>query len=268
MPTKHVHLDDDRVIHLVHTGATTLPHLPPAMRHGTAIVFVHGEGGSAQLWSRQIAHFGAAHSPVAIDLPGHGRSTGLDGPESVEAAAEILAALLVAIGSPPAVLVGHGLGGHIALATAAQRRDLVRGVVTIGTAARAEIAPSLIEQLEQVVRGRLGQQFDTPFFCAQPDMGVMRELWGELVKTDPRVRLSDLLAYRASSLEGTLARVSAPVLVLHGSDDRLCARAGAEALVAALPHARISIVEGAGHVAHLERAEAVNRAIEEFVAAL
>jgi pimeloyl-ACP methyl ester carboxylesterase len=73
MPTKYVHLDDDRAINVVHAGATTLPHLPPAMRRGAALVFLHGEGGSAQLWAKQLAHFGGAHSPVAIDLPGHGR---------------------------------------------------------------------------------------------------------------------------------------------------------------------------------------------------
>jgi pimeloyl-ACP methyl ester carboxylesterase len=56
------------------------------------------------------------------------------------------------------------------------------------------------------------------------------------------------------------------VLVVNGADDRLRARSIETA--AALGNARIAVVEGAGHVAHLERPDDVNRAIEEFVAAL
>ncbi|HZR82129.1 MAG TPA: alpha/beta hydrolase [Candidatus Binatia bacterium] len=267
MPTKHLHLDEDTAIHVVHAGVSTLPHLPPPLGSGVALVFLHGEGGSAALWSRQIAHFARAHSPVAIDLPGHGRSTGLDAPASVADAAATVAAVLTALQAPPAVLVGHGLGGQVALATALRQPDRVRAVVTIGTAASPAIAPALVEQLEKIVQGRLGQQFDTPFFGSSPDMAVMREFWGEMVKTDPRVRLGDVRAYRASDLRGALRSLAKPVLVVHGADDRMCERTKAEELAAAIPRARLVVVAGGGHVVHLEQAEAVNRAIEEFVAA-
>jgi pimeloyl-ACP methyl ester carboxylesterase len=268
MPTKHLHLDDDTAIHVVHAGTTTLPHLPPSLRQGAALVFLHGEGGSAPLWSKQVAHFAAAHSPVAIDLPGHGRSSGLDGPASVDGAAKVVAAVLGALQAPPAILIGHGLGGQVALATALAHPERVRAVIAIGTAACGDVAPELVAQLESVVKGRMGQQFDTPFFGPQADMAVMRELWGEIVKTDPKVRLTDLLAYRASDLRGALRSVARPVLVLQGDADRLCARERAEELAAAIPGARLVFVEGAGHVPHLERPDAVNRAIEEFVAGL
>jgi 3-oxoadipate enol-lactonase len=268
MPTKYVKLDDDRAIHVVHAGPTTVPGLPPPMGRGAVLVLLHGEGGSAQLWARQIGPLGVEHSPIAIDLPGHGRSTGLDGPATLAEAAAVVTAVLTAIGAPPAVLIGHGMGGQIALVAALERPDLVRAVVTIGAAARPDVADRLVEQLEQVVQGRLGQQFDTPFFGEQADVAVMRELWGEIVKTDPRVRLADLLAYRASDLRDALPRVAVPVLVLQGGADRLCARERADELAAAIPGARCAVVEGAGHVAHLERPEAVSQAITDFVAGL
>ena len=267
MPSKYVRFDDFAV-NVEHTGATTLPDRPPALSRGAFLVFVHGEGGSAPLWSRQLAELGAEHSPVAIDLPGHGRSAGLDGPESVGAGAEVLLRVRDAWNAPPAVIVGHGLGGQVALALAARRPERVRAVVTIGTAVRSPLAPELVEQLRQVVRGRIGQQFDTPFFSGTPDFAVMRGFWGEMVKTDPRVRLQDVVAYANSDLGGMLGDVRRPVLVVQGAEDRMCPPACAEELAAAIPGARVQSIAGAGHVAHLEKPGEVNAAIAAFAAGL
>jgi 3-oxoadipate enol-lactonase len=267
MPTKYLHLDDRTAIHYAHAGATTLPGTPPRLDRGATLVFLHGEGGSAALWRRAVVDFGADHSPLAIDLPGHGRSSGLEGPATVEAAAALLARVLEGLAAPPAILVGHGFGGHIALATAVLHPTRVRAVATIGTAAVPAVPDAAVAQLRDVVRGRIGQQFDTPFFGPTPDMGVMREFWGEMVKTDPKVRLGDVLAYRASDLRPLLPRIGRPVVVINGDGDRLCPVESARELAAAIPGARLHVVEGAGHVAWLEKPEAVASAIGEMVAA-
>jgi pimeloyl-ACP methyl ester carboxylesterase len=264
MPIKFLRRDD-QALHYLHTGPTTLPDRPPETSRGACLVFLHGEGGSAALWSRQLAHFASAHSAVALDLPAHGRSSGLDGPASIEAAARIVADFLAGIAAPPAVLVGHGFAGHVALEVARTSADRVRAVVTLGTGASASIPDDAIDKLRLVVRGRLGQQFDTPYFGTSPDMNVMREWWGELVKTDPKVRLSDLLAYRGSTLASRLGEIGCPVLVVAGEADRLCPRAGAEELASALRDARLATIADAGHALHLEKAAEVNAAIETFL---
>ena len=96
-------------------------------------------------------------------------------------------------------------------------------------------------------------------------MNVMREWWGELVKTDPKVRLADLLAYRGSTLASRLGEIACPVLVVVGDADRLCPRTGAEELAGALRDARLASVADAGHALHLEKAAEVNGAIESFL---
>src|SRR4029450_7398870 len=88
--------------------------------------------------------------------------------------------------------------------------------------------------LRQVVKGRLGQQFDTPYFCATPDLNAMRTFWGELTKTDPKVPLGDIDAYGASDLSESLDRLRVPVLVLHGAEDRICAPSAGERLPGAI----------------------------------
>lgn len=267
MPTKYLHLDDRTAIHYAHAGRTTLPDVPPPFDRGAAIVLLHGEGGSAAMFRGAVERLGAEHGPVAIDLPGHGRSSGLEALATVDEAAALLARVLERLGAPPAVLVGHGYGGQVALATAIAAPARVRAVATIGTAAESAIPDAAVETLRDVVRGRIGQPFDTPFFGPSPDMAVMREFWGELVKTDPKVRLGDVLAYRASGLRASLAKVACPVLVVNGDADRLCPPDRARELTAAIPGARLRLVEGAGHVAHLERPAEVDAVIRELAAA-
>lgn len=267
MPTKYLR-DGDLALHYVHTGPTTLPDQPPELRRGAMLLFLAGEGGSAALWSRQLAHFAAAHSPLALDLPAHGRSSGLEAPAGIAEAAEVVAGFLTQLASPPAVVVGHGFAGHVALELAASRPEVVRAVVAIGTALRPAGVEEAIGKLEPVVQGRIGQQFDTPFFGDATDPGVMRELWTEMVKTDPRVRLSDLRAYARSRVAEGLGAVAKPVLVIVGEADRICPRAAAEDLAGAIPGARLVAVPGGGHVVHLEKPDEVNRAIEDLIAGL
>lgn len=265
MPAKFLRIGDE-AIHYLHTGATTLPDVPPCLERGTPFFLLSGEGGNAAMWAVHLAAFGREHCAVAMDLPAHGRSTGLDAPATVDAAVAAVLALLDALRAPPLVLVGHGYGGHVALATALRRPERVRGVVTIGSAARGTFPEEHAEKLRQVVKGRLGQQFDTPYFGPQPELDALRNFWTELTKSDPKVRLTDIEAYAASDLGPVLGGLGVPLLVLHGEHDRICPRTAAEELASAPPKARLEVIAGAGHVAHLERAAEVLRAIEVWLA--
>lgn len=216
------------------------------------------------MWSRQLEHFADNHSPVALDLPGHGRSGGLDGPASVAEAASVVAGFLEGLGAPPALVVGHGLGGQIALALALDHPSRVRSVAVIGTCAEPMEAEDERAILRDVVRGRRPQSFDAPLFASEPDLAVVREAWGEIVKTDPRVRLQDLEVWASSDLRPLLPGMSVPVAVLHGTEDRYCEPVRGETLAAALPNARLESITGAGHLAQLERPDRINALLEEI----
>jgi pimeloyl-ACP methyl ester carboxylesterase len=202
-----------------------------AVRRGTGapIVFIHGLGMSAASWEACMDALADRFTVVAIDLLGHG-----DSPVPEDAAEytrdralddidEVLTELLADIDTP-AVLVGHSLGGYLALAFAATRPDTARGVVVINT----------------------GPGYRDP---------VKREEWNERSKRNAHrfgvpEQVTTLNLQEDSVVMDRLAEMPTPTLVLAGSDDRPEYTGAGEYLVRKMPDARLVVVEGGGHSMH------------------
>lgn len=108
-------------------------------------VFIHGVLNDHSVWilqSRYLAHHG--FNVLAVDLPGHCKSGG-EAPETVEQAADFIAALLDAAGVQKAALVGHSWGSLIALEAAARLGPRVSHLVLVGTAFPMKVSPALID---------------------------------------------------------------------------------------------------------------------------
>jgi pimeloyl-ACP methyl ester carboxylesterase len=260
---KYVRLDG-RAVHYLHTGPTTLPDVPPALDRGALLALLHAAGSNAGMWRRQLAGLGERHSVLALDLPAHGRSDGVDGPALVEESAAVVERFLDAVTRRPCVLVGRSMGAAVALVVAVRRPDLVRGLVLACAAARFALADAMLATARDVARGRLPQQFGTETFSPSTPPEVMREAWMEQVKTDPRVRLADLLACRAFDGRPLLPRVGVPALVVAGADDTVTPVAQGEELARGIPGARLEVLEQAGHQAPLEQSGRFNALVAAF----
>lgn len=109
------------------------------------VVFIHGVLNDHSVWilqSRYFAHHG--WNVLALDLPGHGRSGGL-APDSVEAAADLVIALLDGLGITRAALVGHSMGALIALEAAARAGARISHLALVGIAYPMRVSPALLE---------------------------------------------------------------------------------------------------------------------------
>lgn len=267
MPSKYVTVDGGAV-HYLHTGPTTLPDTPPPLDRGSLFLLVHAAGSAAGMWRRQLDGLGAEHSALALDLPGHGRSAGIDGLATIDAYAELLHRFVDAVRLRPFVFVGRSMGGAIGTVFAARWPERLRGLVLACTAPRFPFTDEQLAVPRDVVRGRMPQQFTTETFSPSTGMDLMREAWTEQVKTDPRVRLGDLLACRAFEARDLLPRLRTPTLVIAGVDDQVTPIASAEELTGSIPGARLEALAQAGHQAPLEQAEAFNRLLVDFAAGL
>jgi 3-oxoadipate enol-lactonase / 4-carboxymuconolactone decarboxylase len=265
--TKYVHVDGVAV-HVLHSGPTTLPDVPPALDRGRLFVLLHAAGSNAHMWRRQLDAAATENSVLALDLPGHGRSSGVDGLASIDAYADFVARVAGALRLRPFVLVARSMGGAIAMVLAARRHPSVQAIVLACTAPRFAFAAGTLETLHDVVRGRLPQQFTTETFSPSTGMELMREAWMEQVKTDPRVRYTDLLACRAFDASALLPQIRVPTLVVAGADDQVTPPALSEELARGIAGARLEVLPQAGHQAPLEQADAFNRLVGGFAASL
>ncbi len=263
------YVDSDGVAaHYVHSGASTLPGVMPALDRGELFVFVHDAGANLGLWRRLLPLIAERHSVIALDLPGHGRSGSTEGLESVEAYAEFLSHFVEVLELRPHVVVGKGLGASIAMRYATLQRREVRGLVLLGGAARVTLQDEMVESWRQVMLGRSPQPFSEDEFAANTEVGVKREAWTEQIRTDPRVRYHDFVAWRNADLTGALSEVRQPVLVVSGAEDRIVAPALSQELCPMLPNARMDLVDDAGHTVELERPQSLADRIQGFVATL
>src|SRR5437762_1858051 len=151
---------------------------------------------------------------------------------------------------------------------AARPPELLEGLVLACAPARFPIRDENLAGLHDVVRGRLPQQFTTETFSPATGMELMREAWTEQVKTDPRVRYTDILACRGFDGGPLLDRIRTPTLVIAGADDQVTPVALVEELARGIRNARLEVIPAAGHQAPLEQADRFNRLVADFAAAL
>jgi pimeloyl-ACP methyl ester carboxylesterase len=253
-------------------------HLNAALRgdpSSPCVVLLHGGGANLHWWDEIATSLAERFRIVSLDFRGHGDS---DHPEALVVGAfhRDLEALVAELGVDDIALVGHSMGGHIALDFAAQHPrvwGLVAIEISFGAAhrerRRTRLALSLRRSYatrdEAIARYRLmpsttGVPERTRLALAEHSIRELPD--GRFVyKFDPR-----WFGLPATPHE-RLDDVRCPTLVIRGANSTLLTREGAESVVAKLPSARLIEISGAGHNVHLERPTEVIVAIAEHLAA-
>lgn len=226
------------------------------------LVFIHGAGGSHQLWLYQVRGMPQATS-YALDLPGHGNSTG-QGRDSVAAYAEWLIAFLDAAGLEQATLVGHSMGGAIAIEIALRHPERVDGLYLVATGARLRVAPAVLHGLRHdlaaTVRLVAGWCFSPQ---VPPEMIHLSEL--QIAATSPEVLYGDFAACDAFDVTGRLSEIGSPTAIVCGTEDRMTPPKYAAYLRDKIPGAVLHLIEGAGHMVMLEKPGEVTAILAEDI---
>jgi pimeloyl-ACP methyl ester carboxylesterase len=270
MPAKYANVKD-HATYYYYSGTTTLPDVVPDFSRGRKIVLIHGAGSNAHTFHRQVAALGEHHSPIAPDLPGHGRSAGVEGLRTVQDYADFIAAFLDTLKIKAAVLLGHSMGGAIAMDLALRHPDRVEALILSSTAAKFNVGADRLEELRAVSMGRMPQAFNTDGYSQktlQENFEVVREGWMEQIRTDPRVRHTDMVAVAQVDLRGEIGKIARPTIVLAGADDTGTTVAEAELIAGKISGAKLHVFADAGHFAPRERPADYNAAIEGFLAEL
>lgn len=237
-------------------------HRRPVPAGQPPVVFLHGAGGTHQHWLYQVRDLPTTLT-YALDLPGHGRSEGV-GCDSIGAYAEWLVAFLDAAGIDRAVLVGHSMGGGIALEAALSYPARVAGLGLVGTGARLRVAPALSEAIREDYAAAVGLVCQWAFGPeASPQMVSLAQR--HMAATPPEVLAGDFAACDAFDVMDRLSQIDVPAAVVCGTQDRLTPAKYSAYLRDGIRGATLNLVEGAGHMVMLENPEAVVRVLAQLL---
>ena len=259
-------------------------------------VFVHGSVLRSDVWHYQLGGIGD-HRLVFMDLRGHGVSQPKGEAEySISTMAEDLRAVIEDCGLDEVVIVGHSVGGMIALQLCHLHPDLlgslVQGLVLTNTTHRPAyetlIGGAGVAKAERLLRHpldmlgarhhtverlrRIIKPSDSLFlavaFAAFGNHASAKQIdftYDMLSETPVDVIFDLIKAYRDYDVTDILGDITVPTLVLSGTHDRLTVSEASEFLAANLPKAELEIFEGCGHMTMLERYEDFNALLQRFL---
>ena len=229
------------------------------------LVFVHGAGDSARAWREQVAYFG--ERAYALDLPGHGaRPDTLPEQVSVTDYARAVRTIITnELHLERPLIVGHSLGGLIALQMGLDFGQELGGLVLVGTGARMRVAPMLLEAArtdpEQAQR-TLKQSSPVE----QGDAALNARLLNEQNRPQPGLLYRDLMACNRFDVMDRLEELrNLPTLILCGAEERNAPVKHSVYLHEHIAGSTLQVIPGAGHYVQREKPEEVNRAIAEWL---
>ena len=233
-------------------------------------ILLHGFGGDLNNWLFNHGVLASGRAVYALDLPGHGGSSKDAGSGSLGEFSGVLKSFMDAIGEPRAHLVGHSMGGAVALDFALTHPEQVASLVLIAPAGLGpEIDGDYIEGFIASERRRDLKPHLQKLF-ADPAL-VNRQLIDDVLKykrldgTGAALRaIADQLfpgGQQAIALRDRLADLATPVQVIWGVADRIIPAGQVEGLPEAIA---TEVIANAGHMVHMEAAAAVNPLIARF----
>ncbi|MSP62941.1 MAG: alpha/beta fold hydrolase [Myxococcales bacterium] len=229
------------------------------------VVLIHGAGGSSVAWMDVVKRLAPRRRVIAPDLPGHGQSDPWHGVSSVtmDLYRDFVGTLCAHLGMKRVVLVGHSMGGAIALRCALAWPDRVAGLVLVCSAARIRVAPALTDPKTDVAAllREVAWSPSTPREVVERWSAVM-------IQAEPEVVAADFRALEGFDVRPELPSLRVPSLAIGGSDDLILPPKLTRELAAALPNARAVILPHTGHMAMNEQPDAFHAALDPFLAEL
>lgn len=257
-------------------GPTAL-HVCDSQRGDRCVVLLHGYLESMLVWEDFVPLLYKEMRVVTLDLPGHGISVVAGEEHSMEFLADTVADALRALGIGRCTVVGHSMGGYVALALCERHPELLDGVVLLSSTPNADTPEKAANRRREIELVRAGKKeliarVAPAAGFAEQNRERMRDCIEDLTEQVAVTEDGGIVAL----LNGMIARKdrnemlrksTVPALFILGRKDGYIPAEAAEAMAAAHPEAQVVWLENSGHMGFLEEPEATAAAIRAFVGA-
>jgi pimeloyl-ACP methyl ester carboxylesterase len=274
-----IEIPDDVAGKFVQIGSKKIRYIDAGS--GIPLVFIHGFGSSVFSWRKNIEPISRHHRVCAPDLPGFGYSDKpLDADYSIDAYADFIVQFMDHLHIRQAILVGHSLGGGIALLTSLKYPSRVKALVLLDAEAYPITPPLMLRVaklpvIRSVIHRAIGEwvvrislkrsYYDHSLITDSLVDEYYRPFLTENGKAAPIRVLQAMDFEKLKDLPRRYRRIRKKVLIIWGKEDRISRIHLAHKLKKDLPYARLKIIPASGHLVQEEKSEFVNRAILNFV---
>ncbi len=260
------------------------------------VVFLHGSALRTDLWYYQMTAF-PGRRLVFFDMRGHGLSQPIgNAAYSMRTLAHDLELVVDSCGLDEVVVVGHSVGGMVALQYAYENSDVlgdkIKGVVLVNTTYRPPVETVAggaalarferftrrpfdalgsqshrVDRLRKVIKPSDALFWTVSFSAFGPKASAKQvDFTYDMVAETPSDTLFNLFkAYRGFDVTEHLGDIVVPVLIVSGRHDRICLAEASEHMAAELPKAQLEMFESSGHMTMLEAHERFNSVVESFL---
>ncbi|WP_424939045.1 3-oxoadipate enol-lactonase [Aliiroseovarius sp. S253] len=241
---------------------------------GPAVVFAHALGTDSTMWDALVAELPDHLRLIRLDMRGHGQSPCPDGPYPMGDLVADAGRALDHLGINECVFVGLSIGGIIAQGLAAERLDLVRGMVISNTAVKSGTSAIWAERIDAVrkngidaiIEANIERWFsratrrDHPELCDQARASMRA--------TPLQGYLGCMEAIADTDLYESTARLRLPTLAIAGSEDGSVPADMVRETAALIPGSRFELIRGTGHMSPVEKPAEYAACLTDFLRAI
>ena len=255
---------------------------------GPVLLLIHGMAGTCENWREVIEPLARHYTVIAPDLPGHGLSAGGQGDYSLGNLAAGLRDLLLVLGHERATLVGHSLGGGVAMQFSYQFPEMVERLVLVSSGGLGlEVSPVLraaalpgadlfiaaTAGAGQKIGGAIGRGLSRVGVKPAADLAEVARGYGSLAEPERRKAFLATLrsvvgteGQRVSAADRFYLAEEVPVLIVWGARDPIIPASHGEDAHRVLPGSRLEIFDDVGHLPQIEQPSRFITVLEDFLA--
>jgi pimeloyl-ACP methyl ester carboxylesterase len=235
----------------------------------TALVFLHGWGGDREYWKNQVAAFAGDYRIVALDQAGHGESRTDRKDSTISALGGDVEAVVKELGLKRVILVGHSMGGPVALAAAKRLPGTVVAVIAVDTLQNAEMkfpaetAEKLLAAIEMDFKGTIQAGFFAGLLPEKADPELASWLAKKAEAQNPKMAIALMRDFFVLDTAKLLREAKVPVRAINSGGGYAFFNATAVDVNKKYADFKAVSIDAVGHYPMLEKPDEFNRALRD-----